>query len=383
MIRGSMLAKRSHCSARGLAFSANPRACRIHILHLRRHDDSTANRTDVGEHLGGALSRAARGERFALIFLEFDAFKAVNKSFGNPIGDDQLRQTLIANEFELKFRPIINLAQNQVVSSEALIRWRKPDVGLVLPAEFIPFAEETGLIAALGDWVLKQACSTAGSWPDNIMVAVNVAASQLKAPGLVGTIVDGLENSGLSASRLGLEISELTLLNDDKSSLNTLREVRAIGVRIALENFGAGYSSPGYLKSFPIDIIKIDPSLINPIAAENNSKEIFRAIVTLARSLAETTKVKGIELEERLNLARDVGCDEAQRNLICPPPAVEGADCAWQPDQNASRRSLLAVGTGARIGSMGQVARASLDIGAGSVGDRIDWRASRDLYEAE
>jgi EAL domain-containing protein (putative c-di-GMP-specific phosphodiesterase class I) len=194
--------------------------------------------------------------------------------------------------------------------------------------------------------VLKQACSTAGSWPDNIRVAVNVAASQLKTPGFVRTIVDALENSGLSAGRLELEISELTLLNADKSTLTTLREVRAIGVRIALENFGAGYSSLGHLKSFPVDIIKIDPSLINPIAVEHNSKEIFRAIVTLARSLAETTTVKGIELEEHLDLARDVGCDEAQGYLICPPLPVEGADCAWQPGQNTNQRSLLAVGTG-------------------------------------
>lgn len=123
-------------------------------------------------------------------------------------------------------------------------------------------------------------------------------------------------------------------VNDDKSTLNALREVRAIGVRIALENCGAGYSSLSYLKSFPVDIIKIDPSLINPIAAENNSTEIFRAIVTLARSLAETTTVKGIESEEHLDLARDVGCDEAQGYLICPPLPVEGVG-----DRFAERQS--------------------------------------------
>jgi EAL domain-containing protein (putative c-di-GMP-specific phosphodiesterase class I) len=310
------------------------------ILHLSRYDDLTPNRVVLDERLRGALSRAARGERFALLFLEFDALKAVNDRFGNPIGDDHLRQALAANEFELKYQPIINLAQNRIVSSEALIRWRKPGVGLILPAEFIPLAEKTGLIIALGDWVLTQACSDAGNWPDNIRVAVNVSASQLKAPGFIRTIANALENSGLSASRLVLEISELALLIDDKPTLDTLREVRSIGVRIALENFGAGNFSLGYLKSFPVDIIKLDPSLINSVAAEK-SKEIFRAVVMLARNLAGTTTVKGIESEEQLYLARDVGCDEAQGYLICPPLPIEGADCAWPLGHQIGRRTKL------------------------------------------
>jgi EAL domain-containing protein (putative c-di-GMP-specific phosphodiesterase class I) len=314
------------------------------ILHLGHYDDSTRNRVMLDERLRAALSRAARGERFALLFLEFDAFKAVNDTFGNPIGDGHLRQALASREFELKYQPIINLAQNQVVSSEALIRWRKPHVGLVLPAEFIPLAEETGLIVALGDWVLKQACSTAEKWPDNVRVAVNVSASQLKTPGFMRTIDDALENSALPADRLELEISESTLLNDDKPTLDTLRELRHIGVRIALEDFGAGYSSLAHLRSFPVDIIKIDRSFINPVEAEYNSKEIFRAIVMLARSLANTTTVKGIESEEQLDLARDVGCDRAQGYLICPPLPVEGADSGWQPGQHNGHRNSPAVG---------------------------------------
>jgi len=316
------------------------------ILRVARYDASAElpNGVVLGERLREALSRAARGERFALLFLEFDAFKAINDTFGDPIGDAHLRQALAAGEFELKYQPIVSLAQNQVVSSEALIRWRKPDVGLVLPAEFIPLAEETGLIVPLGDWVVKQACSTAAHWPDNVRVAVNVSASQLKTSGFVRAIVDALENSGLSAHRLELEISELTLLNDNKLTLDTLRELRRIGVRIALEDFGAGYSSLGYLKSFPVDIIKFDRSFINPVAAENNSKEIFRAIVMLARSLANTTTAKGIESEDQLDLARDVGCDEAQGYFICPPLPVEGADSAWQPGPRNSNQTSRAVG---------------------------------------
>lgn len=314
------------------------------ILHL--HDGSQASRVTLDERLREALSRAAQGKRFAMLFLEFDTLKAVKDRIGKPIGDSDLRKALADREFELKYQPIINIARNEIVSSETLLRWRKPDVGLILPAEFIPLAEEAGLIVALGEWVLKQACATAKNWPDDIRIAVNVSASQLKAGGFVQAIVGALETSTLSASRLELEISELTL-NDDKGTLDTLREIRSMGVRIALENFGAGYSSLGYLKRFPVDIIKIDPSLIKSLAAEDNRKETFCAVVTLARSLAETTTVKGIESEEHLQFARDAGCDEAQGYFICPPLPVEGSDRAWQPGPQVGHRSTVPVATDA------------------------------------
>ena len=195
--------------------------------------------------------------------------------------------------------------------------------------------------------MLKQACSTARSWPDDIRIAVNVSASQLKAGGFVQAVVEALETSALPAGRLELEVSELTLLHSDKRTLDTLRELRSMGVRIALENFGAGYSSLEYLKRFPVDIIKIDPSLIKSAGAEDNCKETFRAVATLARSLAGTTTVKGIESEEHLQFARDVGCDEAQGYFICPPLPVEGSDRAWQPGPQVGNRSTGPVATDA------------------------------------
>jgi EAL domain-containing protein (putative c-di-GMP-specific phosphodiesterase class I) len=312
------------------------------ILRLSPYDSSKPDRVVLDHRLRGALSRAAHGNRFALLFLELDAFKAISGTFGDPIGVADLHQALAAGEFELKYQPIISLARSEIVSSEALIRWRKPEVGLVLPGEFIALAEQTGLMVALGDWVLKRACLTATTWPDDVRVAVNVSASQLKALGFVRSIEGALAGSGLSAGRLELEVSELTLSNEDIATLDALRDLRRIGVRIALENFGAGYSSLPYLKSFPVDIIKIDPSFIKLIAAGSNSREIFRAIVTLARNLAQSTTAKGIESQEQLDLARDAGCDDAQGYHICPPLPIEGADCAWQPGQNYGDRNLPA-----------------------------------------
>lgn len=306
------------------------------ILHL--HDGSKANRVALNESLREALSRAARGERFAMLFLEFDTFKAVKEGIGKPIGDADLRKALEDQEFELKYQPIVSLARNEVVSSEALTRWRKPGVGLILPGEFIPLAEKSGFIVPLGEWVLKQACATARTWPDEVRIAVNVSAAQLDRVGFVKAVVEALETSALAASRLELEVSESTVSGDDKGTVDTLREIRSIGVRIALENFGAGYSSLDYLKRFPVDIIKMDPSLINSATAEGGCKETFRAVVKLARSLAPTTTVKGIETEDQLQFAREAGCDEAQGYFICPPLPVEGPDRAWHPGPQVGLR---------------------------------------------
>jgi EAL domain-containing protein (putative c-di-GMP-specific phosphodiesterase class I) len=313
------------------------------ILHL--HDGSKAHRVALDERLREALSRAARGERFAILFLAFDTFKAVTEGIGKPINDADLHKALDDREFELKYQPIVNLARNEIVSSEALIRWRKPDVGLVLPGEFIALADKTGFIVPLGEWILKQACATARSWPDDVRIAVNVSAAQLGMVGFVEAVVGALEASSLAASRLELEIAEIALSRDDKRTRDALSEIRNIGVRIALENFGAGYSSLDYLTRFPVDIIKIDPSLIHPATVQGGCEETFRAVVKLARSLAPTTTVKGIESDDQLNFARDVGCDEGQGYFICPPLPVEGSDRAWRPGSQAGPRETFPVTT--------------------------------------
>jgi EAL domain-containing protein (putative c-di-GMP-specific phosphodiesterase class I)/GGDEF domain-containing protein len=305
------------------------------ILHLQPSLKEFRRRSIVDEELREALARTARGEKFAILFLEFDAFKAVNETFGHTIDGTHLRKALAAHEFELKFQPILSLTTNEIVSSEALIRWQKPGAGLVLPAEFIPLAEQTGLIVPIGEWVLKQACATAKDWPDEVHVAVNVSASQLAQPRFGRSVMDALDESRLAPNRLEVEVSEKALQSDNAATVAALSELRGIGVRIALEDFGAGYSSLGSLQRFPVDIIKIDPSFVRSATSDRQAHEIFGAIALLARGLAATTTVKGIETQEQLDLARETGCDTAQGYFVCPPLPFEGADIGWQPGADA------------------------------------------------
>ena len=235
-----------------------------------------------------------------------------------------LRKGLAAGEFELHYQPLVNLEQYQIAGLEGLVRWRHPERGLISPGEFIPVAEETGLIAPLGEWAIRQACAAAATWPDRIKVAVNISPVQFKRPGLVDVVVSALAASGLPAGRLELEIMESVLLEDTEANLGTLHQLRALGVRIALDDFGTGYSSLSYLQSFPFDKIKIDQSFIKDIAVMSGSIAIVKAVVMLARGLGMTTTAEGIETKEQLDAVRSLGCAEAQGNFFSPPrPARE------------------------------------------------------------
>jgi diguanylate cyclase (GGDEF)-like protein/PAS domain S-box-containing protein len=235
-----------------------------------------------------------------------------------------LRAALLKNEFVLYYQPILDLETEVIAGSEALLRWRHPQRGMVLPAEFIPVAEETGLISSIGEWVLKQACSDATAWPSSVRVAVNVSPAQFRNSALPLAVVGALAESGLPAQRLELEITESVLMQNNESSLLTLHQLRELGVRIALDDFGTGYSSLSYLRSFPFDRIKIDRSFVADLLDGNEAVAIVHAILSLASSLKMQTTAEGVETAVQQRLLQAAGCDEMQGHLFSQPLPASG-----------------------------------------------------------
>jgi diguanylate cyclase (GGDEF)-like protein len=235
-----------------------------------------------------------------------------------------LRVALIRNEFEIYYQPLISLAAGKITGFEALLRWHHPVRGLVSPAEFIPVAEETGMIVAIGAWVLRTACFEAESWPANISLAVNLSSVQFKKGDLVSTVRAALAASGLRPQRLELEITESVLLHDSVAIVSALHQLRAMGIAVALDDFGTGYSSLSYLRSFPFDRIKIDQSFVRDLVSNKESMSIIRAVTGLGHSLSMKTTAEGVETEEQLDKLREEGCTEVQGYLFSRPrPAGE------------------------------------------------------------
>ncbi|HET7849010.1 MAG TPA: EAL domain-containing protein [Pseudolabrys sp.] len=230
-----------------------------------------------------------------------------------------LRRALSAGELYLVYQPQISIATNKPVAIEALLRWNHPERGLVEPAEFVPVAEETGLIIPIGQWALRQACSDAARWPSGIRVAVNLSPAQFRGRGLVSMITQTLAATGLAPHRLELEITEALLMQQDESSVNALHQLRAIGLRIAMDDFGTGYSSLSYLRSFPFDKIKIDQSFVAGGSKRLQSEAIVRAVAELGLSLGIETTAEGIETDEHLDLVRRTGCANWQGFLAGRP----------------------------------------------------------------
>jgi len=235
-----------------------------------------------------------------------------------------LRQAITDGALEVYYQPCVSLGDNEITGCEALLRWRHSERGMISPAEFIPIAEETGLINQLGEWVLTTACAEAATWPDDIKLAVNVSPVQFKSGTLALKIVAALAASGLPANRLELEITEAVLIRDDEAALAILHQLRAIGVRIALDDFGTGYSSLSYLQRFPFDKIKIDRCFVNDIAEPDGSSWIVRAVVNIAAERHMTTTAEGVETQQQQQLLRALGCSEMQGHLFSPAkPAAE------------------------------------------------------------
>jgi diguanylate cyclase (GGDEF)-like protein len=236
----------------------------------------------------------------------------------------ELRKALENGEFELFYQPVVNLCKEDVCCCEALIRWHHPERGLISPVEFIPVAEEIGLIVALGEWVIRRACEEAVRWPDNIRVAVNLSPTQLSSKNLMPTVLSALASSGLPARRLELEITEAVLMQNTDVTLRTLHQLRSLGIYISMDDFGTGYSSLSYLRSFPFDKIKIDRCFINGLGDSSESAAIIQAVAGLAQSLRMSTTAEGVETRTQLDHVRELGCTDVQGYFYNPPvPARE------------------------------------------------------------
>jgi diguanylate cyclase (GGDEF)-like protein/PAS domain S-box-containing protein len=235
-----------------------------------------------------------------------------------------LRRAFANGEFEVHYQPLVDIAADRISGFESLLRWRHPDKGMISPADFIPVAEDIGLIVALGEWVLRQACTEAVKWPADIKIAVNLSPMQFRSRNLVQVVVSALAHSGLSPTRLELEITESVFLAETEANLAILHQLRELGVSISMDDFGTGYSSLSYLRSFPFDKIKIDRSFVKDLADRSDCVAIVRAISGLGRSLNITTTAEGVETMDQLDWLRAEGCNEVQGFLFsAAKPAAE------------------------------------------------------------
>ncbi len=260
-----------------------------------------------------ALSRAKKDTRGTFSFFEvgMDARAQARRKI-----ETDLRAALQHEVLRPYYQPLVRLADGRITGSEALVRWPHPERGMISPAEFIPVAEDTGLINAIGAQILRSACMDAARWPDDVRVAVNLSPLQFRVGNLLSVVMDALKQSGLPPRRLELEITETLLLEKSSQVLATLHALRALGVRISMDDFGTGYSSLSYLRSFPFDKIKIDQSFVRGLCDNRESQAIVRSIISLGNGLGVTITAEGVESEAELSWLRAEGCQEAQGFLF-------------------------------------------------------------------
>jgi diguanylate cyclase (GGDEF)-like protein len=234
-----------------------------------------------------------------------------------------MRGALAKQEMCLHYQPLVDTNSGETTGYEALVRWVHPERGIVMPSNFIPIAEDTGLIVQLGEWVIRQAIEDLKGWPEHLTVSVNLSPAQMRSPGLISTVISALANGGVDPSRLCMEITETVLMQDSDANIQTLHKLREIGVQIALDDFGTGYSSLNYLRSFPFSKIKIDRCFVSEIDSREDCRAIIRSVVGLANSLGMTTTAEGVEREEQIEHLRREGCGEVQGYLFSKAVPVE------------------------------------------------------------
>lgn len=241
--------------------------------------------------------------------------------------ESQLNAALKNLEFQLYYQPQVNLITGRVIGAEALIRWHNPQLGLVQPSKFIGIAEDTGLIIPIGEWVLKTACTQAKLWQETtrlpIRISVNLSARQFRQEDLVEKVAQALKETGLAANVLALELTETSVMENVEITIQTLKDLKEMGVHISIDDFGTGYSSLNYLKRFPIDTLKIDQSFVREITTDLNDAAISKAIIAMAQSLQLKVIAEGVETEEQFNFLRQSGCHAMQGYLFSPPVQAE------------------------------------------------------------
>jgi len=296
-----------------------------------------------------ALYRAKKDEavKFSFFEPELDTRMETRRML-----ERDLRQALLQDEFRLHYQPLVDATTREVTSYEALVRWQHPTRGMVSPADFIPLAEESGLIVPIGEWVVRAACEEAATWTEQVKVAVNLSPAQFKSGRLVEMIAESLSISGLSAERLELEITESVLLQNSETTLKALHRLRELGVRIALDDFGTGYSSLSYLRSFPFDKLKIDRSFVQDLPESHSARAIVQAIAALGTSFNMAITAEGVEKLEQIEYLRGEGCNELQGFYLSRPKPIE--------ELVVTRRAPKAAAEVERVGGEQEVAGAAV-----------------------
>jgi diguanylate cyclase (GGDEF)-like protein len=268
-----------------------------------------------------AMYHAKSGGRnaFRLFDPEMDATAQARRQL-----ETDLRNAIRRGEFEAYYQPLVEVKTRRISCFETLVRWRHPTRGLVSPVEFIPVVEDTGLIVQLGEWIMREACVAAMNWPPDVRVAVNVSPIEFQRGDVVRVVQDALTTSGLAPQRLEVEITESVLLEKTAKNITILTKLRELGVRVSLDDFGTGFSSLSYLRTYPFDKIKVDRSFVSDLSKDDRSRMIISAITGLGARFGMSTTAEGVETEEQFEWLRNEGCDEVQGWLFSRPvPAAE------------------------------------------------------------
>jgi diguanylate cyclase (GGDEF)-like protein len=313
-------------ASRIMAAFALPHCVAEHDLHITLSigiSNCPSDGLDVDALLTGAETAMYKAKEIGRNNYQFFTSEMNTGAIERQLLEGDLRRALERQEFVLHYQPKVNLETGAITGAEALIRWLHPDRGLVAPLQFIPIAEDTGLIVPIGQWVLREACAQAQKWVEAglppMSMAVNVSSVEFRSPGFLASLRTILHETGWDPKLLEIELTESVLMQDSETSASVLQALKAIGVQLALDDFGTGYSSLSYLKRFPINVLKIDQSFVRDIGDDSNGPTIVEAVISMGKILKQRVVAEGIETAEQLAFLLGHHCDEGQGYYFSPP----------------------------------------------------------------